>query len=267
MAFKEMDDKLWELVRPYLPPQIPKMGRPRVNLRKSFNGILYVLKTGCTWEDTPRIYGIESTIHRLHIGLAKNGVYGKIFGTMIYHGYNTSEIDISRCFTDTKDIPAKGGKIGYDGNKKVKGVKISALVDNDGLPLSIVVAPANIHDSKFCLLTIERLKIKIPIGRPITRPGGVMADAAYDSEEIRKYNRKRGIKTNIPVNEINRMKRRVGRPIKYDKEEYKKRNAVERFFRWIGLYKRIFLKYEQLEVSYLGLVQLACAMMLWRVLG
>ncbi len=94
-----------------------------------------------------------------------------------------------------------------------------------------------------------------------------MADAAYDSEEIRKYNRKRGIKTNIPVNEINRMKRRVGRPIKYDKEEYKKRNAVERFFRWIGLYKRIFLKYEQLEVSYLGLVQLACAMMLWRVLG
>lgn len=49
MAFKEMDDKLWELV----PQQIPKTGRPRANLRKSFNGILYVLITGCTWEDTP----------------------------------------------------------------------------------------------------------------------------------------------------------------------------------------------------------------------
>jgi transposase len=53
MTFKDIDDKLWELIRPYLPPQNPKVGRPRANLRKSFNGILYELKTGCTWEDTP----------------------------------------------------------------------------------------------------------------------------------------------------------------------------------------------------------------------
>lgn len=149
----------------------------------------------------------------------------------------------------------------------MKGVKISALVENGGLPLSIIIAPANVHDSKFYLPTNERLKIRIPIGRPITRPEEVMADAAYDSEEIRKYNTKRGIKTNIPVNERNRMERRVGRPIRYDKKEYKKRNAVERFFSWIESYKKIFPRYERLEVSYFGLVHLACAMMLWRVLG
>lgn len=157
------------------------------------------------------------------------------------------------------------GKIGYDRNKKVKGVKISALLDNYGLPLSIVVAPANIHDSKFYLPTIERLKI--PTGRAITRPEEAMADVAYDSEEIRKYNRKIGIKTNILVNERNRKKRRVGIPIKYDKEEYKKRNAVEWFFSWIESYKTIFPRYERLEVSYLELVQLAGAMTVWRVLG
>ena len=149
----------------------------------------------------------------------------------------------------------------------MKGVKISALVEKDGLPLSIVVAPANVHDSKFYLPTIERFKLKIPIGRPITRPEEVMADAAYNSEVIRKYNRKRGIKTNIPVNERNRKKKRVGRPIKFDKEKYKKRSAVERFFSWIESYKKIFPRYERLEVSYLGLVQLVCVMMLWRVLG
>lgn len=146
-------------------------------------------------------------------------------------------------------------------------MKISALVENGGLPLSTVVAPANVHDSKLYLPTIECLKIRISIGRPITRPEEVMAYAAYDSEEIRKYNKKKEIKTNIPVNKRNRMKRRVGRPSRYDKEEYKKRSAVERFFSWIESYKKIFVRYERLEVSYLGLVHLACAMMLWRVLG
>ena len=146
-------------------------------------------------------------------------------------------------------------------------MKIIALVENGGLPLSIIVAPANVHDSKFYLPTIERSKIRIPIGRPITRPKEVIADAAYNSEEIRRYNRKWGIKTNFPVNKRNRMKRRVGRPTRCDKEEYKNRNAVERFFSWIESYKNIFARYERLEVSYLGLVHLACAMMLWRVLG
>jgi hypothetical protein len=32
----------------------------------------------------------------------------------------------------------KKGKIGYDGNKKVKGIKISTLTDKNGLPLSVV---------------------------------------------------------------------------------------------------------------------------------
>ena len=53
----------------------------------------------------------------------------------------------------------------------------------------------------------------------------------YDTVKIRKYNRKRGIKSNIPVNKRNRKKKKRGRPIKVDKEEFKKKSIVERFFR------------------------------------
>ena len=81
MSFHEIDDVLWESIEQHLPPQKPHTGRPSSDLRKLMNGILYVVTTGCTWQDVPRKYGSKSTVHRSH------------------------------CFTDTKDIPAKKGEI------------------------------------------------------------------------------------------------------------------------------------------------------------
>ncbi len=109
MVFKEIDDDLWEIIRPYLPPQKAKTGRPKADLRKSFNGILYVLKTGITWMDVPRMYGNKSTIHRLHLELCRTGAYEKIFDKMVSMGYLKGKMDLARCNIDTKDIPAKKG--------------------------------------------------------------------------------------------------------------------------------------------------------------
>jgi transposase len=71
------------------------------------------------------------------------------------------------------------------------------------------------------------------------RPSIISADAAYDAREIRQYNRNRGIKSNIPVNKRSRRYPKRGRPIWFDLELYKKRNAVERFFSWIEAFKKI----------------------------
>jgi hypothetical protein len=60
------------------------------------------------------------------------------------------------------------------------------------------------------------------MGRPVNRPSKVTADAMYDTAKIRKYNRRRGIKSNIPVNTRNLKQKKRGRPIKLDQEEYKK---------------------------------------------
>jgi transposase len=94
-----------------------------------------------------------------------------------------------------------------------------------------------------------------------------VADAAYDSNEIRIYNRKRGIKSNIAINKRNKKKQKPGRPKKFDQEVYKKRSAVERFFSWIEGFRKIFPRYEVLEESYLGLARLSCILIIWRVLG
>lgn len=135
------------------------------------------------------------------------------------------------------------------------------------MPLSIFISPANIHDSKLYLPTISKFRIKQLKGAPITRPELVNGDASYDTKAIRNLNKRRGIKTNIPVNKRNRKKKKIGRPRKLDKEIYKGRSAVERFFSWIEAYKKILPRYEKSEISYFGLATLSCIMMLWRVLG
>jgi len=79
----------------------------------------------------------------------------------------------------------------------------------------------------------------------------------YDTVKIRKYNRKRGIKSNMPVNKINRKIKKKGRPIKVDKEEYKKKSVVERFFSWIESCQKVLPRYEIKEESYIGVVMVA----------
>ena len=113
--------------------------------------------------------------------------------------------------------------------------------------------------------TIQEFKIGLEVGRPITRPKVINADKAYDSKEIRSYNRSRRIITNIPTNKRNRKSLKIGRPFRLNNEEYARRCVVERFFSWIEAFRKIYPRYERLEESYLGLVQLASSLILWRV--
>ncbi|MGI6043010.1 MAG: transposase [Methanosarcina sp.] len=94
-------------------------------------------------------------------------------------------------------------------------MKLSVLVDLQGLPLSIIVVPANKNDSILYIPTLKNFEIKRPVGRPVNRPSKVTADRMHDTLKIRKYNRKRGIKSNIPVNKRNRKKKKIGmsRPV------------------------------------------------------
>jgi transposase len=140
-------------------------------------------------------------------------------------------------------------------------------VDLQGLPLAINVVPANRNDSKLYIPTLKSFRIKRKVGRPVNRPAKVTADAIYDSVEIREYNRKRGIKSNIPVNKRNRKRNKRGRPIKIDWEEYIKRCAVERFFSWIESCKKVVPRYEIKEMSYLGIVIMAAILRIHQVLG
>ena len=46
-------------------------------------------------------------------------------------------------------------------------------------------------------------------------------------------------------------------PWDYDKELYKRRNEVERFFRLIQGFRRIFCRFDKLDIIYMGFIKLA----------
>ena len=41
-----VDDELWEIVRPLLPPHKSPAGRKRLDERRIFTGIIFILQTG-----------------------------------------------------------------------------------------------------------------------------------------------------------------------------------------------------------------------------
>ncbi len=43
----------------------------------------------------------------------------------------------------------------------------------------------------------------------------------------------------------------------YDKELYKRRNIIERFFRRLQSFRRIVTRYDKLDTMFLGFIQLA----------
>jgi transposase len=80
-----MADAFWRQIEPLLPKYAtsPRGGRPRVDRRKTMDGIFYVLRTGCQWQALPREYGSGSTVHRYFQEWTARGVFGKAWRRML----------------------------------------------------------------------------------------------------------------------------------------------------------------------------------------
>lgn len=81
--------------------------------------------------------------------------------------------------------------------------------------------------------------------------GCVIADAAYDGDEIRRRVRSLRARTCIKPNATRKGKKR------YNRKRYKHRNLVERFFGAIKRFRRVATRYEKKAENYLGFVWLA----------
>jgi transposase len=86
----EVSDVFWERVEPLLPQPtrdpnktyIRKTGggKKPLNYRKVFEGIVYVLRTGCQWKAAPKEkFGSPSSIHSYFRTWAKAGVFLSIW--------------------------------------------------------------------------------------------------------------------------------------------------------------------------------------------
>ncbi len=84
LAFEEtkLPDAEWERLRPLLPSQRGRLGRPPNDHREVLGGILWVARTGSSWREMPEEYGEWSTAYKRWRTWAKRGLWQRILETL-----------------------------------------------------------------------------------------------------------------------------------------------------------------------------------------
>jgi transposase len=115
MARPLLDDELWNLIEPLLPPPKPRRfkypGRKPLDRRKVLTGILFVLKTGIPWEDLPQEMGCGCGMScwRYLTAWQQAGVWDKVHKALLDRLRAEEAIDLSAAVVDSSHVRAVGG--------------------------------------------------------------------------------------------------------------------------------------------------------------
>ena len=123
---------------------------------------------------------------------------------------------------------------------------------DDRTAIAFRLSPGNDHDAPQGRLLLEDLG-PMPEGLPL------LMDKAYEGNETRQLVLDLGMIPVVPP-KSNRLD-----PWEYDRELYKKRNEVERLFRRLKGFRRIFSRFEKLDVVFLAFIQFALIVEAMRV--
>ena len=127
-----------------------------------------------------------------------------------------------------------------------------AIADRHGLPVAVGIASASPHETRLVEATVAQ-RFTTPA------PQRLIGDRAYDSDPLDAKLQQQGVKLIAP-HKCNRSK-----PATQDGRElrrYCRRWRIERLFAWLHNFRRLVIRWEYHEANFLGMLQLACALIL-----
>jgi transposase len=133
--------------------------------------------------------------------------------------------------------------VGYDAGKKVKGRKVHALVDTEGLPLRLIVHSAGIQDRDGAALVLDRIRQRFNWLELI------WADGGYNAHQVKTAAAKQPPLRVEIVKRCDNVKGFLVLP---------RRWIVERTFSWFGRNRRLAKDYENLADTLAAFITLAC---------
>lgn len=249
-----LPDAEWAVVAPFM-PQPTRTGRPWAwPLRHVLDGVLYLLRTGCAWEQLPHEFPPASTVHRWFLRLCRSGVFDKMMQVL-------AALDRARAGRDPLPTAAvmdaqaaRSGSVGvagprgYDPARRVVGRKRHALVDTDGRLLGALVSRASLHDSHGGIALLRASRKLWPFLKRC------FADSAYAGERVANAAR-------IEVTVVRAEPDQKGFAVQ------PRRWVVERTFAHAGRCRRLARDHEGSDDAALGFFVLANAMLLVRRLA
>jgi transposase len=144
----DVSDEEWAFCAPYLTLMSEDAPQREHPLREVFNGLRYIIRTGCQWRLMPADLPPWHTVYQQTQRWIKAGVFEAMVHDLravlrVAAGRNEQP---SAAILDARTVqstPESGQRAGYDGAKKRRGSKVHVAVDTLGHLLALHVTPAN----------------------------------------------------------------------------------------------------------------------------
>jgi len=78
-------DDLWDKIQPILSEydRPKRMGRKRIDQRGALDALIFRMRSGCQWNQLPREYPDDSSVHRTFQRWVKLGIFDRIWATLV----------------------------------------------------------------------------------------------------------------------------------------------------------------------------------------
>ncbi|MDE0164243.1 MAG: IS5 family transposase [Bryobacterales bacterium] len=244
----EITEEQYRRIEPVLPRQ---RGNVSLSNLTVLNAILYVAEQGSKWRGLPRRFGNWHTIYTRMNRWSKNGVLDAVFEKLQREQLVRIRVEaVSMDSTIVKVHPDGTGAFKKNGPQaigKSRGgwsTKVHLVAANARTAITFALSPGQAHDA------VQGRDLLAGLG-PLPEPLPLLMDSAYEDDQTRQLALDFGW---IPV--VPPRKTRL-QPWEYDRLLYRRRNEVERLFRRLKGFRRIFSRFDKLDVMYLAFLHFA----------